>query len=41
KKDDTLYGVSQLFGIKVASLAKMNHREPGEKLYEGDKLRLK
>lgn len=38
---ETLYAVSQQFGIKVENLAKMNRRDIGEKLYEGDKLRLK
>ncbi len=41
REGDTLYGVSQQFGIKVANLAKMNHRDVGDKLYPGDKLRLK
>ena len=38
---DTLYGISQQFGIKVANLAKMNHLDIGEAVHEGDKLRLK
>jgi len=41
REGDTLHGISQQFGIKVTSLAKMNHRTPDEKLYEGDKLLLK
>jgi LysM repeat protein len=41
REGDTLYSISQQFGIKVASLAKMNHRDISEKLYEGDKLCLK
>jgi LysM repeat protein len=41
REGDTLYSIAQQFGIKVASLAKMNHRDISEQLYEGDKLRLK
>ena len=41
RQGDTMHGVSQLFGIKVASLAKMNHRDVTEPLYEGDKIILK
>ena len=41
REDDTLYGISQQFGIKVTSLAKMNRMEVTEKVHPGDKLRLK
>ena len=41
REGDTLYGISQQFGIKVANLAKMNHMEVSEKVMEGDKIRLK
>lgn len=39
--DDTLYGISQQFGITMASLAKMNGITLFDKLHEGQKLRLK
>ena len=38
---DTLYTISQQYGIKVANLAKMNGMDVGEKLYDGMKIRLK
>ena len=41
REGDSLYGVSQQFGIKVTSLAKMNRMEVSEKLHPGDKLKLK
>lgn len=37
----SLYTVSQLFGIKLASLTKMNHKSSFSVLSEGEKLRLK
>ena len=41
RPDDTLYAISQEYGIKVTSLAKMNDMDISEKLYEGTKIRLK
>lgn len=41
KEGETLYSVSQEYGIKVANLAKMNRMDISEKLYEGTKLILK
>ena len=41
KNGETLYGIAQEYGIKLASLAKMNGMDISEKLYEGIKLRLK
>ena len=41
REGDTMYGISQQFGIKLVNLAKMNDRDIDEKLYTGDKLRLK
>ena len=41
KAGETLYSVSQEYGIKVANLAKMNRMDISEKLYEGTKLILK
>ena len=41
REGDSLYGISQQFGIKVANLAKMNHMDVSEKVLEGDKIRLK
>ena len=38
---DTLYGISQNFGIKYASLAKMNDKDIFSTLKEGEKIRLK
>lgn len=40
KDNETLYEVSQQFGIQMASLAKMNGIDIFSKLSEGDKLRL-
>lgn len=39
--DDTLYGISQQFGIKMASLAKMNNKDLFSNLRDGEKLKLK
>jgi len=41
KAGDTLYGVSQQFGIKLASLTKMNKKNTFAVLSEGEKLVLK
>lgn len=41
KSDDTIYGISQEYGIKMASLMKMNQLDIFSRLKEGDKLRLK
>lgn len=41
KEGDTLHAVSQMFGIRVSSLARMNHKSPGAVLREGEKIRLK
>ena len=41
REGDTLYGVSQQFGIKVANLAKLNRMEVSEKIHPGEKLKLK
>jgi len=41
KDGESLYTVSQLFGIKLASLTKMNHKSSFSVLSEGEKLRLK
>ena len=41
KDGESLYTVSQLFGIKLASLTKMNHKSLFSVLSEGEKLRLK
>lgn len=41
RSDDTIYGISQEYGIKMASLMKMNKIDLFTKLNEGDKLRLK
>ena len=41
KEGDTVYGISQEYGIKMASLMKMNHLDLFSKLKEGDKLQLK
>lgn len=41
KSDDTLYAISQKFGIKVASLAKMNDKDLFSTLAEGEMLELK
>lgn len=41
RKGDTLYGISQNFGIKYASLAKMNNKDIFSQLKEGEKINLK
>ncbi len=41
KEDDSLYGISQKFGIRLASLAKMNDINIFTKLTQGERLRLK
>lgn len=38
---DTMYGISQKFGIRMSSLAKMNDKAFFAKLREGERLRLK
>lgn len=39
--NETLLDIAQKFGIRTASLAKMNHKDTFSKLKEGEKLRLK
>lgn len=41
KSDDTLYAISQQFGIKMSSLAKMNNKDMFSRLQEGERLMLK
>lgn len=41
REGDTLYGISQNFGIKFASLAKMNNKDVFSQLKEGEKIKLK
>lgn len=41
KADETLFDIAQQFGIRTASLAKMNHKDLFSELKEGEKLRLK
>lgn len=41
KDDDTLYAISQQFGIKISSLAKMNNKDLFSRLQEGERLMLK
>lgn len=41
KAGDTLYSVSQQFGIKIASLAKMNDKDLFSQLTEGERIKLK
>lgn len=41
KDDDTLYGISQQFGIMMSSLAKMNNKDMFSRLQEGERLMLK
>ena len=41
KEGETIYGISQEYGIKMASLMKMNNIDLFTRLKEGDKLRLK
>lgn len=39
--DDTLYAISQQFGITMSSLAKMNNKDLFSRLQEGERLMLK
>ena len=41
REGDTLYGISQNFGIKIASLANMNNKDIFSQLNEGEKIKLK
>ena len=41
RQGDTLYGISQNFGIKYANLAKMNNKDIFSQLKEGEKIKLK
>ncbi len=41
REGDSLYGISQQFGIKLTNLAKMNRMDVSEKVHPGDKLKLK
>ena len=41
KANETLYEVAQQYGIRVSSLAKMNHKDLMTPLREGERLRLK
>lgn len=41
KANETLLDIAQQFGIRTASLAKMNHKDLFSELKEGEKLRLK
>ena len=41
KDDDTLYGISQQFGIMMSSLARMNNKDMFSRLQEGERLMLK
>lgn len=41
KDGDTLYGISQQFGIMMSSLAKMNNKDMFSRLQEGESLMLK
>ena len=41
KEGDTLYEISQLFGIRLTNLAKMNHVDIFTKLKAGQRLKLK
>ena len=41
KNGESLYAISQRFGIKMSSLLKMNHKDSFTNLTEGEKLRLK
>lgn len=41
KDDDTLYGISQQFGIMMSSLAKMNNKDMFSRLQAGERLMLK
>ena len=41
KADESIYGISQEYGIKMESLMKMNKLDLFSRLKEGEKLRLK
>ena len=41
KADETIYSISQEYGIKMESLMKMNKLDLFSRLKEGDKLKLK
>lgn len=41
QKGESLYTISQRFGIKLANLSKMNHKDSFSLLSDGEKLRLK
>ena len=41
KEGDSFYGIAQQFGLKLASLTKMNKKSFFSTLKEGEKLRLK
>ena len=41
KSDDTLYKISQQFGIRTSCLVKMNNKQLFSPIKEGEKLRLK
>ena len=41
KEGESMYTISQRFGIKLANLTKMNHKTSFSVLSEGEKLRLK
>jgi spore germination protein YaaH len=41
REGDTLYEICQNFGIKLASLAKMNDKDIFSRLKEGEKIKLK
>jgi LysM repeat protein len=41
KEGDSFYGIAQQFGLKLASLTKMNNKSFFSTLKEGEKLRLK
>ena len=41
KDGETLFEISQRFGIRLANLTKMNHKNSFSTLHEGEKLRLK
>ena len=41
KAEESLYDIAQQFGIKTASLARMNHKEVDSKLQVGERLKLK
>lgn len=41
KAGDTLYGISQQFGIRLANLAKMNDKDIFSNIKEGEKIKLK